>query len=67
MKGKKEIQEKMADRGTVSSIACRVYSKENKREKTRGALHTPSMIYKIVGQASRLSRIDSRFRGNDKE
>ena len=56
MKGKKEIQEKMADWGIVSSIAYRVYSKENKREKSRGVLHTPSIIYKIVGQASRLSR-----------
>ena len=30
-----------------------------------GVLHTPSMICKIVGQAFRPSKIDSRFRGND--
>ncbi|GAH91445.1 unnamed protein product, partial [marine sediment metagenome] len=30
-------------------------------------LYAPNNLYKTVGQASRLSRIDSRFRGNDKE
>ena len=31
-----------------------------------GVLRTPSMICKIVGQAFRPSKIDSRFRGNDR-
>jgi len=47
---------------------CRTHSKtktKTKSKKSRGELHTPSMICKIVGQAFRPSKIDSRFRGND--
>jgi hypothetical protein len=63
---KKEKEKKYKKKWRIRE-QYRVYDKENKREKSRGVLHTPSMIYKIVGQASRLSKIDSRFRGNDRE